>query len=140
MIAEQRAFCLSSNYREPGEQFATDDVILAEIGTRIARRRLDMGFTQAQVAEQAGVANRTLEWIEAGGSAQMSNMIRILQVLIGPIDRLKREGKVRLWGRTIGATTNKIRAKAAVNSPSPISLPDRFGSALINTRPLVSTH
>ena len=59
----------------------TDDAILAEIGTRIARRQLDMGFTQAQVAEQAGVAKRTLERIEAGASAQMSNMIRILRVL-----------------------------------------------------------
>lgn len=87
----------------------TDDAILAEIGTRIARRRLDMGFTQAQVAEQAGIAKRTLERIEAGASAQMSNMIRILRVLdllpgldrmippelAGPIDLLKREGKVR---------------------------------------------
>jgi transcriptional regulator with XRE-family HTH domain len=74
------------------------------MGTRIARRRLDMGFTQAQVAEQAGVAKRTLERIEAGASAQMSNMIRILRVLdllpgldrmippelAGPIDLLKR--------------------------------------------------
>ncbi len=87
----------------------TDDAILAEIGTRIARRRLDMGFTQAQVAEQAGVAKRTLERIETGASAQMSNMIRILRVLdllpgldrmippelAGPIDLWKRKGRAR---------------------------------------------
>ena len=86
-----------------------DDAILAEIGERVARRRLDLQFTQADVAEQAGVAKRTVERIEAGASAQMSSMIRILRVLNllpgldrmipeagpRPMDLLKRKGKVR---------------------------------------------
>jgi transcriptional regulator with XRE-family HTH domain len=86
-----------------------DDAILAEIGERVARRRLDLQFTQADVAEQAGVAKRTVERIEAGASAQMSSMIRILRVLDllpgldrmipeagpRPMDLLKRKGKVR---------------------------------------------
>jgi len=86
-----------------------DDIILAEIGERIARRRLDLQLTQAAVAEQAGVAKRTLERIEAGASAQMSSIIRILRVLdllpgldrmipeVGPrpMDLLKRKGKLR---------------------------------------------
>ena len=87
-----------------------DDAILAEIGERIARRRLDLQLTQAAVAEQAGVAKRTLERLEAGHSMQMSNLIRILRVLgelpgldrmlpeVGPrpMDLLKRKGKPRL--------------------------------------------
>jgi transcriptional regulator with XRE-family HTH domain len=87
----------------------TDDAILAEIGDRIARRRLDLRLTQANVAEQAGVAKRTVERIEAGASAQMSSMIRILRVLDllsrlehmlpkagpRPMDLLRRKGKVR---------------------------------------------
>lgn len=87
----------------------TDDAILAEIGKRIMRRRLDLQLTQANVAEQAGVAKRTLERIEAGASAQMSSMIRIFRVLdllpgldrtipaatLRPLDLLKRKGKVR---------------------------------------------
>ena len=86
-----------------------DDAILAKIGERVARRRLDLQFTQADVAEQAGVAKRTVERIEAGASAQMSSMIRILRVLElfpgldrmipeagpRPMDLLKRKGKVR---------------------------------------------
>lgn len=86
-----------------------DDAILAEIGQRIARRRLDLQLTQATVAEQAGVAKRTLERLEAGHSMQMSNLIRILRVLEGlpgldrmlpeagprPMDLLKRKGKPR---------------------------------------------
>ncbi len=86
-----------------------DDAILAEIGKRIARRRLDLQLTQADLAEQAGVAKRTVERVEAGASAQMSSMIRILRVLDllpgldrmipeagpRPMDLLKRKGKVR---------------------------------------------
>lgn len=59
----------------------TDDVILSEIGERISQRRLDMQLTQAEVAEQAGVAKRTLERIESGASAQMLSLIRIFRVL-----------------------------------------------------------
>lgn len=86
-----------------------DDAILVELGTRLARRRLDLQLTQAEVAEQAGIAKRTLERIEAGASAQLSSLIRILRVLdalLGldrmlpesgprPMDLLKRKGKVR---------------------------------------------
>ncbi len=86
-----------------------DDAILAEIGERLARRRLDLQLTQADVAEQAGIAKRTLERIEAGHSAQMSSMIRIFRVLDllprleslvpepapRPMDLLKRKGKIR---------------------------------------------
>jgi len=87
----------------------TDDAILAEIGKRIARCRLDRQLTQADVAEQAGVSKRTVERIEAGASAQMSTVIRILRVLDllpgldhlipepgpRPMDLLKLKGKVR---------------------------------------------
>ena len=86
-----------------------DDAVLAEVGKRIARRRLDLQFTQADVAEQAGVAKRTLERIEAGASAQISSMIRIFRVLDlmsgldrmipeagpRPMNLLKRKGKAR---------------------------------------------
>jgi transcriptional regulator with XRE-family HTH domain len=86
-----------------------DDAILAEIGQRITRRRLDLQMTQAAVAEQAGIAKRTLERLEAGQSMQLSNLIRILRVLESlpgldhmlpgtgprPMDLLKRKGKPR---------------------------------------------
>ena len=86
-----------------------DDTILAEIGERVARRRLDLQLTQADVAGQAGISKRTVERIEAGASAQMSSVIRILRVLDllsaldrmipeagpRPMDLLKRKGKVR---------------------------------------------
>lgn len=87
----------------------TDDAILAETGKRIARCRLDHQLTQAEVAEQAGVSKRTVERVEAGASAQMSTIIRILRVLNllpgldhlipepgpRPMELLKLKGKVR---------------------------------------------
>ena len=88
---------------------ASDEAILGEIGRRIARRRLDLSVTQAELAERAGVSKRTLERIEAGSSAQMSSLIRIFRVLDllpglerlmpeagpGPMERLSQKGKIR---------------------------------------------
>lgn len=59
----------------------SDDTVLAEIGSRIAARRLALQLTQAQVASQAGVAKRTLERVEAGQSAQLATIVRILRAL-----------------------------------------------------------
>lgn len=87
----------------------TDEAILAELGERIVSRRLDLQLTQAAVAEQAGIAKRTLERIEAGHSAQLSSVIRILRVLDAlpdldrmmpqagprPMELLKHKGKAR---------------------------------------------
>lgn len=88
----------------------SNDAVLAELGERISRCRLDLQLTQANLAEQAGVAKRTVERIEAGASAQMSSIIRILRVLEllpnldsmipaagpRPMELLKRKGKVRM--------------------------------------------
>jgi transcriptional regulator with XRE-family HTH domain len=91
------------------EGLLTDEVILAELGGRIAQRRLELQFTQAVLAERAGVSKRTVERIEAGATAQMSTMIRIFRTLelldaldelvpeagARPMDLLKLKGKER---------------------------------------------
>ena len=58
-----------------------DETVLVEIGRRIARHRLDRQLTQAEMAEQAGVSKRTVERVEAGASAQLQTIIRMLRVL-----------------------------------------------------------
>ena len=87
----------------------TDDVILAELGRRVASRRIDMQLTQAQLAEKAGVGKRTVERFESGESTQMSTVVRLFRVLellpnldamipepgIRPMDILRRKGKTR---------------------------------------------
>ena len=44
----------------------TDDVILAELGERLSRRRIDLGLTQARVADEAGISKRTVERMRRG--------------------------------------------------------------------------
>jgi len=60
---------------------SSDAAVLDELGARLARRRLDLGLTQAELAREAGVAKRTVERIEAGASAQVASLIRILRML-----------------------------------------------------------
>jgi transcriptional regulator with XRE-family HTH domain len=87
----------------------SDETVLQEIGRRLARRRVELELTQAALAEQAGVAKRTVERIEAGLSTQTANLIRIFRVLglieglatlvpetgPRPLDLLKLKGKKR---------------------------------------------
>jgi transcriptional regulator with XRE-family HTH domain len=63
------------------DKLMSDDAILAELGDRLARRRIDLQLTQADLANEAGVSKRTVERIESGASAQMVNIIRICRVL-----------------------------------------------------------
>jgi len=86
-----------------------DDAVLAELGQRIAQRRIDAGLTQAALAEQAGVSKSTVERFEAGASTQLGNVVRILRALDllanleqlvpaagpGPMALLKQKGKRR---------------------------------------------
>ena len=91
------------------ESMMSDAAILSELGQRLARHRVALDFTQAELGEQAGVSKRTVERVEAGESTQMSTMIRIYRVLgllaalnalipdpePSPLDLLKLKGKER---------------------------------------------
>jgi len=83
--------------------------VLEELGRRIARRRLDAGLTQDEVAREAGIGNRTLERIEAGADCQVSTLVRVLAALgltegieglvpevgVRPIELLENRGRER---------------------------------------------
>ena len=98
-----------------------DAVILRELGVRLARNRLEQNFTQAALAEQAGISKRTLERMEAGGPTQLVNLVRVCRALnlldrlealipeplISPVLQLKLQGKQRQ------------RAKAQPPTPPP---------------------
>lgn len=65
----------------------SDAFILAELGRRVARLRVDAGLTQAQLAYEAGISKSTVERLEAGRSIQLAGLIRVLRVL-GLVARL----------------------------------------------------
>ena len=58
----------------------TDKSALALLGRRMAAFRIRCNWTQAQLAEQAGVSKGTVEHIERGDSVQVLNLIKVLRV------------------------------------------------------------
>ena len=66
----------------------TDEAVLAELGDRLSRLRLQRNLTQAQLAREAGVSKRTLIRLESGESIQVTNLIRVVRVLglLGNLD------------------------------------------------------
>lgn len=96
----------------------SDAAVLSELGQRIARTRLERNISQAQLAEQAGVALPTVQRLEAGHSVAVTNLVRVLRALDllhgleravpeplpSPIEQLKLQGRRRQRaGRPRGA-------------------------------------
>ena len=87
----------------------TDEAVLAEVGRRIARSRLERNLSQRHLAAEAGIGENTLKRLEAGRGATLVNTIRVLRVLDlidglelvvpepvpSPIELLKLEGRRR---------------------------------------------
>ena len=68
----------------------TDQRVLAELGDRLARHRLNRNLTQDQLAREAGVSKRTIVRLENGQSSQVTNLVRVLRALglLGNLDAL----------------------------------------------------
>lgn len=59
----------------------TPSEVLADLGQRLAARRLARGVTQAEVAAKAGVSRRALQKLEAGTGSTLETLIRVLRAL-----------------------------------------------------------
>ena len=90
------------------ESQQTDESILLELGDRLANARLERNLTQAALAEQAGVAKRTIERLESGEVAtHLSGFLRVCRALglLERFDALLPEPKpgpmaqLKLYGR-----------------------------------------
>lgn len=91
----------------------TDPAVVAEIGRRSARIRLDRNLTQAALADEAGVHRNTIDRFEHGESVSLTNFVRIMRALgllegfelllpepqPSPIEQLKLSGKTRKRAR-----------------------------------------
>ncbi len=91
------------------DEIMTDAAVLAELGSRLERHRLERNWTQAELAAEAGVGQATVQRAERGESVQMTSMIKLLralELLAGldlaipesidlPIARLEREQRKR---------------------------------------------
>ena len=91
----------------------TDDAVLTEIGNRIARWRLERNLSQAEFAERAGLARRTVQRLEEGAPVQLPSFIRVLRALgisesldrllpepvPSPVERVRNDGRRRQRAR-----------------------------------------
>jgi transcriptional regulator with XRE-family HTH domain len=70
------------------EELMTDDAVLAELGRRLARHRLERNWTQAEMAAEAGLGQATVQRAERGESVQMTSMVKLLRTLglLGALD------------------------------------------------------
>jgi transcriptional regulator with XRE-family HTH domain len=87
----------------------SDQAILAELGERIARTRLERNMDQRGLAREAGVSKVTVERLEAGEPVKIISLVRILRALDlidrldqlvpeplpSPLERLKTSGRQR---------------------------------------------
>ncbi len=99
----------------------SDDAVLKEIGNRITQYRLNQDKTQAALAQEAGVSNRTIARVEHGDSVQASSIIRVLRALqlvenldtlipepaVSPVQQLKMQGKQRQRASSKKSTKSK---------------------------------
>lgn len=95
----------------------SDHIILQELGSRLARLRLNRNLTQAALAKEAGISLRTLNRIECGEPSQTANLIRVLRALgqlqnldilvpepvVSPLQQLRLQGKTRKRASRPGA-------------------------------------
>ncbi|HVC06664.1 MAG TPA: helix-turn-helix transcriptional regulator [Solirubrobacterales bacterium] len=80
---------------------------MRELGSRLARTRLERNVSQEQLAREAGVAKTTVERVESGREVRLTSLVRILRALgqLDALDRLIPEPlpspleRVRLGGR-----------------------------------------
>ena len=96
------------------DNLLTDTAVLQEIGARIKHRRVDVRLTQAQLAQQSGIAKRTVERLESGRNTDALALVRVLRILKlianlesllpdtpqSPITLLKTQGRERTRVRT----------------------------------------
>lgn len=59
----------------------TDEALLQELGGRLTQRRLQRGWSQAELSARAGVAKRSIERLESGTSIAFVTVLRVLRAL-----------------------------------------------------------
>jgi len=60
---------------------ANVDLIVKDLGARLARIRLSRNISQGDLAEKAGITRRTLSRFETGQGATLDTMVRVLRGL-----------------------------------------------------------
>ena len=87
----------------------TESTILAELGRRLRRQRLNSNITQIDLANKAGVSRSVVQSLERGEDATLGSLLRLLRALdlldqldaflpdpgISPLQLVRLQGKRR---------------------------------------------
>lgn len=63
------------------EDLLTNDAVLAEVGRRLERDRLQRNRSQTEMADEAGISRATLQRLERGKSVQTMSLVKLLRAL-----------------------------------------------------------
>lgn len=63
------------------DELTTDDAVLAELGRRLERQRLQRNLSQDRLAFDAHVGRATVQRLERGQSAQTASLVKVLRAL-----------------------------------------------------------
>ena len=88
----------------------SDPAIITELGKRLKEYRIDKNYTQAELAEKAGISVLSVQNLEKGSPVSLSTLIPLFRQLnllgnldhlipeppISPIKILKFKGKIRI--------------------------------------------
>jgi transcriptional regulator with XRE-family HTH domain len=99
----------------------TDRQVLAELGDRLARYRLNRNLSQDQLAREAGLSKRTVVRLENGQSSQVNNLVRVLRALglLGNVDALVPAPFASPIEALKAKTRERRRASPASKKPKP---------------------
>lgn len=100
----------------------SDHAVLKEIGSRVARYRINGNLAQAELAHEAGVSRKTVTRVESGHPVQTPSLVRILRVLgllancevlvpdasVSPIESYRSRGRQRQ--RASGSTAKPMKS------------------------------
>ncbi|UJA20485.1 helix-turn-helix domain-containing protein [Thermoleophilia bacterium SCSIO 60948] len=102
------------------EATTIDAATLDELGQRMKRRRIELGETQAALAERAGVSRRTLTSAEGGASVATTNLVRILRALgaLGELDGILEPPGPSPLEQLDRANRARSRRRRAPNEPA----------------------
>lgn len=98
------------------QDYLSDEAILSELGSRLARLRIESELTQEELANKSGISKPTVARLEQGMPVQTTTLIRIFRTLnllssldgvilaesIRPMDTLLQQGKKRQRVRKSG--------------------------------------
>jgi transcriptional regulator with XRE-family HTH domain len=108
------------------EELMTDAAVLAELGRRLTRHRLERNWTQAELAAEAGIGQATVQRAERGDSVQMTSMIKLLRTLelLGGLDAAVPES-IELPIAQLEREQRKIRRRASGRGHPPAESGER---------------